>query len=140
MIDDHSFFTWSNLTEKNLTFWENFWKCQCELCKVFYITKSQPFYKLLISYLILLEIVIGINKTSYIDVSFMKIIWIVLNVIKREKARNLILILFVVLVSMSLTTIFSRHIFIEVTKIFSCTTMRLFSTSRSIYDLQDGRW
>ena len=64
MIDDHSFFTWSNLTEKNLTFWETFWKCQCELCKVFYITKSQPFYKLLISYLILLEIGIGINILS----------------------------------------------------------------------------
>ena len=44
MIDDHAFFTWSNLKEKNLTFLETFWKCQCELYKLFHITQTKPFY------------------------------------------------------------------------------------------------
>ena len=64
MIDDHPSFTWSNLTEKNLKFTETFWKCQCELCKMFYITQSQPSYKSLISYLIPVEIGICITIIS----------------------------------------------------------------------------
>ena len=87
MIDDHPSFTWSNLTEKNLKFTETFWKCQCELCKMFYITQSQPSYKSLISYLIPVEIgicitIISIYKMEKVDISLLKIILIVLNVIK----------------------------------------------------------
>ena len=76
MIDDHPSFTWSNLTEKNLKFTETFWKCQCELCKVFYVTQSQPSYKSLISYLIPVEIGICI---TIISILFIKRNFVVQN-------------------------------------------------------------